>query len=495
MIIKRVFIANRGEIARRIIASAQIAGIETICIASPADLAAPHLAEATIVVPLIDEGAAPYLDIPFLIETALTHKADALHPGYGFLSESHTFARAVIAAGLTWIGPHPDAIEQMGDKGELKNLLVRLNLPTIPGSRANLTANVEENRQIAASVGYPLLMKIATGGGGKGILVVEKEKDFVQLYREITEINRNFFGNSTILFERKIEHPRHIEVQVAGDGVDLIHLFDRNCSFQRKNQKSIEEAPATGISQTTRTQMFEAALSLCRALSYTNVGTVEFLVDRDEKFYILEVNTRLQVEHTITEYITGIDLVLLQFTLAAGQKLPYRQSDITARGHAFECRISAEQPEQDFLPATGTIVHYGSVPGIPNVRFDESLAAGMSITHHFDPMIGKVIAGGFTRDEARRRMILALERLEITGITTNKAFLKEALDSPLMIEGTYSTRIAYELIASPPSRPATHDTDQLTQLLALAYGLTGEKKRAALSLRSPSQWKDLRWTK
>lgn len=443
--ITRLFIANRSEVARRICATANSAGIETICPYTAEEQSAPHLREATFITKLPGSGSAPYLDGALLIAHALSLGANALHPGYGFLSEDHTFARAVIAAGLIWVGPHPDAIEQMGSKSELKKLLAQHALPALRSATCNVNTTFVTAAAHATEISYPLMIKIAHGGGGRGITLVTEPDSFELAYNTLRDIRNTHYPDSPLLLERYMNNSKHIEVQIAGDGENIIHLFDRECSLQRRNQKVIEEAPASHLAPALRAALARTACTLGSLLKYDSIGTVEFLVDTQGNYAVLEVNTRLQVEHTITEEITGVDLVLLQLILAETKQLPFTQEEITARGHSIEVRINGEYVEEECTPATGTITTV-DFPPRPGIRVEHSLAPGVTLTPHVDNMLAKIIATGRTREEARTRLIAFLRCTILEGVATNRQFLEFVLASETFIGRNFTTTTLQGLI-------------------------------------------------
>ncbi|QIE44112.1 biotin/lipoyl-binding protein [Pseudohalocynthiibacter aestuariivivens] len=420
-----ILIANRGEIACRVIESARAMGVRTVAVYSDADRAARHVALADAAVHI--GGAAPaesYLRGDVIIAAAKASGAKAIHPGYGFLSENPDFVEAVEAAGLVFIGPSADAIRAMGLKDAAKALMVEAGVPVVPGYHGK---NQDDGflAEQAAEIGYPVLIKAVAGGGGKGMRLVEIASDFSDALESARSEAAKAFGNDAVLVEKYIQQPRHIEVQVFGDGTRAVHLFERDCSLQRRHQKVIEEAPAPGMTQEVREAMGAAAVRAAEAIGYSGAGTVEFIVDgagglRVDGFWFMEMNTRLQVEHPVTEAITGVDLVEWQLRVASGEGLPARQHDLSITGHAFEARLYAEDVPKGFLPATGTLAHLRFPEG---ARADTGVRAGDEISPWYDPMIAKVITHGPTREVALRRLSAALERCEVAGTVTNLAFL------------------------------------------------------------------------
>ncbi|KJF69099.1 acetyl/propionyl/methylcrotonyl-CoA carboxylase subunit alpha [Rhizobium nepotum] len=420
----KILIANRGEIACRIIHTARSMGIRTVAVYSDADRDAMHVA-------LADEafaiGPAParssYLDGEKIIAAAQASGAEAIHPGYGFLSENAGFAEACAAAGLVFIGPSPQAIRAMGGKSEAKALMAEAGVPVVPGYHGEDQAD-RKLADEAESIGYPVLIKASAGGGGKGMRVVRKKREFAAELAGAKREALAAFGNDRILIEKYLERPRHVEVQVFADGHgNCFSLFERDCSIQRRHQKVLEEAPAPGLPDALRQRMYEAAAAAARAIDYRGAGTVEFLLDTSGDFYFMEMNTRLQVEHPVTEYITGLDLVEWQIRVAQGQPLPEDWNTLRINGHAIEARIYAEDPAHDFLPSIGTISHLVFPDGDAHLRIDSGIRAGDAITVHYDPMIAKLIVWDHDRPSAVRRLRLALEKLAICGVTSNAAFL------------------------------------------------------------------------
>jgi len=415
---KCLLIANRGEIARRVIRSAKRMGLRTIAVYSDADRDALHVREADVSARI---GAAvprkSYLNIPALIDAAKRAGAEAVHPGYGFLAENADFAQAVIDAGLTWVGPPPAVIRRMGDKAEAKRIARAAGLPIVPGGEATA--------ETAKSIGYPLMIKAVAGGGGRGMRRVEAERDLLTAMQAARSEAEHAFGDGRLIAEKAICGARHIEVQVFADQHgNVIHLGERDCSVQRRHQKLIEESPSPAVDAALREKMGSAAVALAKAVKYVGAGTVEFLLDANKSFYFMEMNTRLQVEHPVTEAITGADLVEWQLRVAAGERFTRRQADIRFRGHAIEARLCAEDPARDFLPQAGRIALWRPAEG---VRTDHALESGAEISPFYDSMIAKVIAHGPTRDRARERLGGALDETVVLGLPTNKAFLAAVL--------------------------------------------------------------------
>lgn len=446
--IRRLLIANRGEIARRILRTAHQMGIGSVAIYADGDVHAPFVREADSAIALDGRSSAQtYLDAGKIIAACLRSGADAVHPGYGFLSENAGFAQAVIDNGLTWIGPSPQAIRGIGDKLAAKRLAGQVGVPTLEACELPADSDAQES---ARKIGYPVLIKAAAGGGGRGMRVVESPDQLEQAIAAARREATTAFGNGTVFLERWLTGSRHVEIQILGDRhANLVHLFERECSIQRRHQKIIEEAPSPALDAALREQMGQAALAAGRAIGYHSAGTVEFLV-HGRDFYFLEVNTRLQVEHPVTEAITGLDLVREQIRIAEGEPLGYVQTDLRLDGHAIEARLCAENPAQDFLPTPGTVAIWQPAQG-EGVRFDSGVESGSEIGIEFDPMIAKVIAWAPTRREAAARLARALQQTRIQGITHNRDFLVSILRSPEFLRGDTTTDFI-ERVAPAPLR-------------------------------------------
>ncbi len=446
--IKKLLIANRGEIAVRLIRACRELGIRAVAVYSEADAGALHVRladEAVLIGP--PAPADSYLRIDRLVQAARSTGADAIHPGYGFLSENAAFAEAVRAAGLVFVGPSAEAIRQMGSKTHARALVQAAGVPVVPGYRGAVDAGFGA---AAVSIGYPVLVKAAGGGGGRGMRVVRDPAHLEAAVASATGEAASAFGDASVFLERYIERGRHIELQVFGDAHgNVIHLFERECSVQRRHQKVIEEAPSPLLQEHPhlRDRMGQAAVAAARAVGYTNAGTVEFIVDPETRaFYFLEMNTRLQVEHPVTEAITGLDLVWLQLAEAAGQPLPVTQAQVAARGHALECRVYAEDPAQDFLPSIGPLLRVVEPRG-PGLRVDSGFESGDSVSQHYDAMLAKVIASGATRAEALARMRAALRRYVVLGVTTNIPLLEAVVAHPEFQAGRATTAFLGEHFA------------------------------------------------
>jgi acetyl-CoA carboxylase biotin carboxylase subunit len=425
----KVLIANRGEIAVRVIRACRELGVRSVAVFSETDRLAPHVLLADEAYPI---GASPssqsYLRADVLVETALRAGCDAVHPGYGFLAERAFFAAAVEQAGLAFIGPPPAAIAAMGDKTEARRRMIAAGVPVVPGM-TEAVSDVPAARREAEGIGYPVLLKAAAGGGGKGMRVVESAHDMERAFAGAAREAVSAFGDGSLYLEKYLDHPRHIEIQVLADGHGrVLHLGERECSIQRRHQKMVEEAPSPAIGPELRTEMGEAAVAAARAAGYRNAGTVEFLFQEGE-FYFLEMNTRIQVEHPVTELVTGEDLVQWQIRIASGEPLPFVQEDVALRGHAIECRITSEDPRQAFLPSTGRVDRL-EIPAGPGVRWDGGLSEGYEVSLFYDPLLGKLIVHGPDRAAAIARMERALGELRVVGVETSAPFHRRVMAEP-----------------------------------------------------------------
>jgi acetyl-CoA carboxylase biotin carboxylase subunit len=476
---KKVLIANRGEIAIRIIRACEERGIATVAVFSDADRSALHVRYADEAYHI---GASPsresYLRIDKIIDVARRAGADAIHPGYGFLSENAEFAAACADAGITFIGPDPEAIERMGDKSTARETVARRGVPLVPGSEKGL--HDEELLAVAQEIGFPLMIKASAGGGGKGMRAVQEPGEFEAALAAARREAMNAFGNDEVYLEKLITNARHIEIQVLADSHgNTIHLGERECSIQRRHQKLIEEAPSVAIDEKLREEMGKVAIAAAEAVNYTNAGTIEFLFDsKDNQYYFLEMNTRLQVEHPITEEVTGVDIVKEQIAIAAGRRLRYRQEDIQPKGWAIECRITAEDPFNGFLPSTGVIT-YLKEPNGPGVRVESALYRGGEISLYYDPMVAKLIASGENRAEAILRMRRALAEYRISGIKTSIPFHLGVMDSTEFIWGTFDTGfIGRRRI----ERQAAHQAEHEQIVAVVAAMLAHEEGRKAVHI-------------
>ena len=433
--IQKVLIANRGEIAVRIIRACREMGIETVAVYSEADKEALHtlLADRAICI-----GPAPssesYLSMERIISATIVSGADAIHPGFGFLSENSKFVELCEQCNITFIGPSADVIHNMGDKSRARNTMIAADVPVIPGSKEAIF-DVETGAKIAEEIGYPVMIKAALGGGGKGMRMARNREEFAEQFQVAQTEAQISFGDGTMYMERFIENPRHIEFQIMADSQgNVIHLGERDCSVQRNHQKMIEESPSIALSDELRTKMGDAAIRAAKAANYENAGTIEFLLEKTGNFYFMEMNTRIQVEHPVTEWVTGIDLIKEQIRIASGNELSYKQEDVVLRGHAIECRINAENPAKGFRPSPGTIQDM-YMPGGKGVRIDSAIYSGYTIPPYYDSMIAKLIVYAKNRDEAIAKMRSALGEIIIEGIDTNVDYQYEILGNPKFQEG------------------------------------------------------------
>ncbi len=456
--IKKILIANRGEIAVRVARSCREMDIPSVAVYSDSDRRAMHVRyadEAYHIGP--SPSSESYLNGDKIIETALKCGANAIHPGYGFLSENAEFAQKCMAAGLIFIGPDPHAITTMGDKISARQTMIAAGVPVVPGTQQKV-ADADAVRTIVSEIGLPIIIKASAGGGGKGMRLVRKESDLISALKMAQSEALASFGNDTVYIEKYVEHPHHIEFQILADKFgNTVHLFERECSIQRRHQKMIEETPSPFITPELRKQMGEAAVKAAKAVNYYGAGTIEFLVDANRNFYFLEMNTRLQVEHPITERVTGIDLVKEQIRIASNQPLSFKQDDVFQHGHAIECRVSAEDPFNGFMPSPGLIRHI-SEPNGQGIRTDSYVYEGYEIPMHYDPMITKLISWGRNRNEAIDRMKRALYEYKVTGVKTSIRFLKRIMDSTEFRNGNYNTHFidehADELMSVASKEPA-----------------------------------------
>ncbi len=465
--IQTLLVANRGEIAVRIIRTCRERGIETVAVYSDADADALHVRLADRAVRLGPAASSEsYLVTELVLDAARQSGADAIHPGYGFLSENADFARACEAAGITFVGPPPQAIHLMGDKTEARKLMADAGVPMAPGT-PDAIADPAEAERVAGEIGYPVLVKAAAGGGGKGMRVVERAQDFAGAFERATSEAQNAFGDGRVYVEKYLVGPRHIEIQVLADTHgNVVHLFERDCSIQRRHQKVIEEAPSAVLTAELRAAMGEAAVQAARACDYVGAGTVEFLYD-DGEFYFLEMNTRLQVEHPVTELITGLDLVAEQVRIAEGEPLGYGQDDLQIWGHAVECRVYAEDVPAGFLPAPGPLLRHRPPAG-PGVRVDAGVEEGDQVPVYYDPMVSKLCTWGRTREHAIRRMSRALDEYDVAGIRTTIPFCRTVMTNPAFVSGQFDTGYVQEHF--DPAELAPSAQDQRAALLAA--GLT-----------------------
>lgn len=438
--IKRLLIANRGDIAVRIIRTCKELNIETVAIYSEIDKDSLHryLADESICIGP-NNISKSYNNIDNIIYLAKKMNCDAIHPGFGFLSENVNFAKACIDNDIVFVGPTPNQIELMGNKSKARETMISLNVPVVPGSKSILK-DKEEAKLLASSIGYPVMIKASSGGGGKGMRIIFKESEFDSLFDIAKSEALASFGDSSLYMEKYIENPRHIEVQVFGDRFNnAIHLGDRDCSMQRRNQKVIEESLSHYLDEAQRKKLYETSVDVIKGIGYSGAGTIEFIVDKDKNFYFIEMNTRIQVEHPVTEMITGIDLIKLQLLIASGEEIPFKQGDIKFRGHAIECRINAEDAKNDFKPSPGKVESL-HIPGGFGVRFDTFIYPGYTIPPIYDSMLGKLICIADTRDECISRMDRALDEIIIEGITSNIEFQRSLINSDEFKNNTHHTK-------------------------------------------------------
>lgn len=489
---RKLLIANRGEIAVRILRACRELGIKPVAVFSEADRNALH-------VRLADEayaiGPAPsresYLRIDKIIDAARRSGCDAIHPGYGFLAENAELPRACAEAKITFIGPSAEAMEALGSKTAGRQLARRCEVPTVPGTN-DAIADPADAQALAQNMGYPVLLKAVAGGGGKGMRLVTADADFVSAFRDASSEAMNAFGNASLYLEKYLVRPRHIEIQILADHHGrVVSLGERECSVQRRHQKVVEEAPSPVMTPELRKKMGDAAVRLARAGGYTNAGTVEFLVDQHYNFYFLEVNTRLQVEHPVTEQVTGLDLVKLQIAIAAGHRLPFAWETITPRGHAMEVRLYAEDPENNFFPSPGTILSRHAPSG-PGIRLDEGVYEGWTVPMDYDPLLSKLIAWGNSREEAVARLRRALEEYSVTGIKTNAGLFRRILAEPDFLRGEIHTRWLDEMLLrpQPPAAASANGADAAAIAAALWHiSRNGSASQQNKSAPGESRWK------
>jgi acetyl-CoA carboxylase biotin carboxylase subunit len=487
---KKILIANRGEIALRIMRSAKEMGIKTVAVYSEADRNALHVRYADEAVCI---GPAPsnqsYLKGENIIEACKRTGADAIHPGYGFLSENSSFARLVRDAGLILIGPSPEAMEIMGNKLSAKAAAMKYKIPMVPGTEEAIS-DIEVAKKRAVEVGFPILIKAAAGGGGKGMRVVENVESFEeQMHLAVSEAT-SAFGDGSVFIERYLSSPRHIEIQVLGDNHgNILHLFERECSVQRRHQKVVEEAPSSVLTRAIREEMGRCAVDVARSCNYTGAGTVEFMLDENMNFYFLEMNTRLQVEHPVTEMITGIDLVKEQIRIARGEAISFKQSDLKIIGHAVELRVYAEDPKNNFLPDIGTLETYITPQG-PGVRVDDGFEQGMEIPIYYDPMIAKLITYGSDRKEAIEKMVRAIDEYQISGIETTLAFGKFVMQHEAFVSGKFDTNFVGKYF-TPEMLDQENEGEMLIAALTASHFIKQQNNKVAVAASSgdPLNWR------
>lgn len=495
--IHKILVANRGEIALRVMRTAREMGIQSVAVFSEADREMPFVRyadEAICIGPAASNQS--YLVIDKIIAAAKETGADAIHPGYGFLSENADFSEAVEKAGLIFIGPSPYSIRTMGSKIGAKQAAKAFGVPMVPGTDQPIKST-EEAREIAKITGYPLLVKASAGGGGKGMRVVEKEEDLAEGIRLAQSEAASAFGNDDVFMERYVANPKHIEIQILADKHgNCVYLFERECSVQRRHQKLIEEAPSSCLTPEVRKAMGESAVAVAKACDYSGAGTVEFLVDDALAFYFLEMNTRLQVEHCVTEEITGLDLVKEQIRVAEGHPLPFGQEDLEIRGHAIELRVCAEDPANNFLPDTGALERYLTPKG-PGIRVDDGYEEGSEIPIYYDPMIAKLIAWGATREQAIERLLRAIDEYQIQGIQTTLPFGTWALQQPAFREGKFDTGFIPKYFAPEKLYESAAEVPEIAALFA-AHVWKADRQQPAenaqpAATESRSRWAQRRW--
>ncbi|MFO7823294.1 MAG: acetyl-CoA carboxylase biotin carboxylase subunit [Cyclobacterium sp.] len=491
MKIKKLLVANRGEISLRIMRTAKEMGIKTLAIYSEADFTAPHVRfadQAVCIGP--SQASKSYLNQELIIQTAKKFEADAIHPGYGFLSENAGFAQKVKAAGLVFVGPSPEAISIMGDKLAAKKAVASFDIPLVPGTTHSVQ-DIEEAEKAASKIGFPLMIKASAGGGGKGMRIVHDPADLKEELARAMGEAKSAFGDPAVFLEKFIRSPKHVEIQILADQQgNTIHLFDRECSVQRRHQKVIEEAPSPSISPETRRAMGQAAIKVAKACDYTGAGTVEFILDNEQHFYFLEMNTRLQVEHPVTECITGIDLVKAQINIAKGNALPWSQNDIQIRGWAMEIRIYAEDPKNQFLPDTGSLKHFQKPEG-PGVRVDSGYEEGMEIPIYYDPLIAKLIVYGEDRSHTIAKMKRAIDEFHILGVKNTLSFCGWVMQQQAFVDSTFTTHFIdqYFKPESLDKDPDMEEKEAVAFFVSDYLNIPAEKKLPLGSNGLPSKWK------
>jgi len=490
---KKVLVANRGEIAVRIIRACRELGVETVAVYSEADRRALHVRYADEAYLL---GPAPsresYLRMDKIMDIAKKSGADAIHPGYGFLAEREDFAAACEEYGIAFIGPKPSSIAAMGDKAEARATVIKAGVPVVPGTEDVGNMTNDDLLNIAPKIGFPLLIKATAGGGGKGMREVESIEEMPTLLESARREAESAFGDGNVYLEKLVEEARHIEIQILADTHgNVIHLGERECSLQRRHQKLLEESPSSALDEELRNRMGTVAVRAAQAVNYVNAGTIEFLLDKDNNFYFLEMNTRLQVEHPVTEMVTGIDIVKEQLRITRGRALSYKQEDVKFNGHAIECRINAEDPYNNFMPSTGRITH-SLLPTGPGVRVDTGVYPGFEITPFYDPMIAKLIVWGETRAQAILRMRRALEEYRVVGVRTNIPFHQTMMDSHRFMGGQYDTRFVEERFSMEEAEEHREGDTEVAAILATLVAHQETERTAHIvnrNERDASNWK------
>ncbi len=465
--IKKVLVANRGEVATRIIRACKELGIRTVAIYSEADHNGIWVKKADESYMIPGDPVKAYLNFYKIVDLARQTRCDAIHPGYGFLSESADFARYCQKRGIIFIGPKPEHIELFGDKIKSKIAMREVGVPVLPGTDEPII-DIEKAKKVAKEIGFPVIIKAAYGGGGRGMRIVEKEKDFEELFRSATSEAEKFFGKGDVFIEKYVKNPRHIEIQVMADKFgNVIHLGERDCSIQRRHQKVVEIAPSPRLSEEVRRELYRVAVKSMFKLGYESVGTLEFLVDEEDNFYFIEMNTRLQVEHTVTETVTGVDLVQRMIDIAEGKKLPFLQEDISFRGYAIEFRINAEDPERGFAPSPGRITSYYS-PGGPGVRIDAAVYKDYIIPPYYDSMIAKLTVWALTWDRTVKRARRALDEFQVRGVPTNLPLLRQIVRDKDFMEGKFDTGYIDKKLPKFKLKPEEGDPEDLATVIAAA---------------------------
>ncbi len=487
---KRILVANRGEIAIRVMRAARELGIETVAIYHKVDREAPYVHYSDYAFEIFaDQPKAAYLDVQQIVDVAKKSGAQAIHPGYGFLSERAQFSQACENSGIKFIGPHPHSIDAMGSKTRARELMAKAGVPIVPGTHQKIT-NIEQAISAAEQIGFPILLKAAAGGGGKGMRKVFKPEEFQDAFAAAQREAGKSFGDDSIYIEKLLENPKHIEFQILGDEFgNYVHLGERDCSIQRRHQKVIEEAPSTVLDEALRKKMGEVAINAAKAVEYVNAGTIEFLFDSNKNFYFLEMNTRLQVEHPITESITGIDIIKEQIRIASGASLSFKQEDVKFKGHSIECRVNAEDPFNNFLPDTGKIT-YLREPAGKGIRLDSGIEMGAEVTIHFDPLIAKLICYGRTRDEAIELMLRSLRDYQIFGIKTGIPFLRAVIEHPVFRQGNYDTGFIENVFDFESFKSRRNSNLELISAIAVFIDKNHKSKEPKLNIQNDSKSKN-----
>ena len=492
---KKILIANRGEIALRIIRACKEMNIKSVAVYSEADKTSPHAKYADEAYYIGESPSSEsYLNQNKIISLCKKVGADAVHPGYGFFSENAEFIKEVEEAGITFIGPSSSSVKMMGNKTAARQLMNQYKVPIVPGTTSPMKS-VSEGLEAALKIGYPILLKAAAGGGGKGMKLITSQNDFTSSFESVQREALKFFADDSVYIEKYIENPKHIEVQIFGDKLgNYVHIFERECSIQRRHQKIIEEAPSSFVDSKTRKKITQAAINASKACGYYNAGTIEFLMDKDSNFYFLEMNTRLQVEHPVTEMISGLDLVKEQINVAAGEKLSFHQDEININGHSIEARIYAEDPENNFLPSTGKLLEF-IIPSGPGIRIDAGFSRGSLISLYYDPLIAKLTAWGRTRGEALARLKRALGEFQIAGVSTNIALLKAVCSNNNFIKGNYNINFmekefAHELQSSTVS---SDDIENAVVIISSLLKIRNSTTEIRNSITDNNKWTELQY--